>query len=106
MTLKTTVLHRRASRMVSATDRAAKLGLIGAIVSMAFSGALIAAPAAMSLAHGTAGQLRHLAVEKKKPAASVKPRCPPMFTAKCNKYQRVVCVQNDSRGCCTKSICR
>jgi hypothetical protein len=86
--------------------RVTKLVLIAAIASVALSGALIAAPVAKQPASGSADQLQVMVAAKKKTAASAKLRCPPRFTAKCNKHQRVVCVQNDSSGCCTKSICR
>ena len=69
--------------------------LITTIASVALLGALIATPA------GSAERLQQSGGKK-----SVQLKCPSRFTAKCNKYQRVVCVQNDSRGCCTKSICR
>jgi hypothetical protein len=32
--------------------------------------------------------------------------CPPKFAAKCKKGLSTVCIQNDKRGCCVKSICR
>jgi hypothetical protein len=87
--------------------RVQKMGLIAAVAAVAFSGALSAAPTVKQPALDSADQLQHqVAVKKKAQASALKPRCPPKFTARCNKYQRVVCVQNDSRGCCTKSICQ
>ena len=86
--------------------RVMTLVLVAAIASAALSGALVAAPVAKQPSPGSADRLQELVAAKKKPAASAKLRCPPRFTAKCNKYQHVVCVQNDSSGCCTKSICR
>jgi hypothetical protein len=88
-------------------SRVTKLVLIASIASVALSGGLLAAPVGNQLATRSADQLQHVvAAKKKKPAASVKLQCPPRFTAACLKYQRSVCVQNDSRGCCTKSICQ
>jgi hypothetical protein len=80
--------------------RIAGLALIAAVAALAISSApastLLVAPA------GAAEQLKQSGAGKKR----VQLKCPLKFTAKCNKYQRVVCVQNDKRGCCTKSICQ
>ncbi len=70
--------------------------LIKAMASVAFMSALIAAPA------GSADRLKQSGTAHKR----VQMKCPARFTAKCNKYQRVVCVQNDRKGCCIKSICQ
>jgi hypothetical protein len=70
--------------------------LIAALASATLLGVLMAAP------EGSAQQLQQSGAAKKR----VQLKCPLKFTAKCNKYQRVVCVQNDKRGCCTKSICQ
>jgi hypothetical protein len=79
--------------------------LIAAIASAALSSTLIAAPVAREPALSSADQLQHLAAAKKqKPAATL--RCPPRFTAACKSGWRLVCTKRDSRGCCTKSVCR
>jgi hypothetical protein len=70
--------------------------LIKATASVALMSALIAAPV------GSADRLKQSGAAHKR----AQMKCPARFTAKCNKYQRVVCVQNDSKGCCIKSICR
>jgi hypothetical protein len=70
--------------------------LIKSLASVALLTALVAAPAA------SADRIKQSGAAQKR----VQMKCPPRFTAKCNKYQRVVCIQNDSRGCCTKSICQ
>jgi hypothetical protein len=93
-------------RAQSGTARAGRpthiagLALIAAVAALAISSAPVST--ALVAPAGAAEQLKQSGAKKR----ALKPNCPAKFAAKCNKYQRVVCVQNDSRGCCTKSICQ
>jgi hypothetical protein len=69
--------------------------LFAAIAAAALLSALVAAPA------DSAERLRQSGGVKK----GVQMKCPPKFTAACPKHKRLVCVQRDSKGCCTKSAC-